>query len=64
MRIIFDIKIKCQGINSKTNQFNKWFKTKYITIKRMRTKSHIKTKCKGMNLKNNNLINNLRPDTL
>jgi len=28
------------------NQFNKGFKTKYIKIKRMRTKSNIKTKCK------------------
>ena len=50
--------------NLKTNQFNKGFKTKYITIKRMRTKSNIKTKCKGMKLKKKNLINDSRPDTL
>jgi len=35
----------------KENQFNKGFKTKYITIKRMRTKSNIETKCKGMKKK-------------
>jgi hypothetical protein len=41
----------------------KRFKTIYITIKRMSTKSNIKIKCKGMNLKKN-LINDLRPNTL
>ena len=35
----------------KTNQFNKGFKTKYITIKRMMTKSNIKIKCEKINLK-------------
>ena len=36
------------GWNWKINWFNKEFKTKYITIKRSRTKSNIKIKCKVM----------------
>jgi predicted HNH restriction endonuclease len=42
------------------NKFNKGFKTKYITIKRIKTKSNIETKCKGMKSKKKNLINDSR----
>ena len=50
--------------NSKTNQFKKRFKTKYITIKTIKIKSNIKLICKWMNFLKNNLINYSRPDTL
>jgi hypothetical protein len=43
----------------------KWFKIKYITIRRKRMKSDIKIKFEGMKLKKTiNLINNSRPNTL
>ena len=47
------------------NNNNKGFKTKYITIKRIRTKYDIKIKCQFMKLKNKtNSINNLKSNTL
>jgi len=37
-------------------KLDKWFKTKYIEIKKMRIKFDIKIKCEGMKLKKKNKL--------
>ena len=60
-----NIKNQVLRVEFEKKKLDKLFKTKYIAIKRMRTKFDIKIKCKGMKLKKQiNLINNSRPNTL
>ena len=47
MMIIFDIKIKYQGMKFKDKLFIKGFKTKYTIIKITSAKSNIKSSVKG-----------------